>query len=278
MTMNIQTTITLNNGVAIPVLGLGVFQTGQGSETQNAVTWALEAGYRHIDTAAIYHNEEDVGIAIAKSGIPRREIFVTTKLWNDDHGYDKALKACDTSLKRLGMNYVDLYLIHWHSSWKVSETWRALIRLREEGKCRAIGVSNFVPRQIEKIIKDSGVAPAVNQVEFHPFLYQKGLLEYCRSKGIQIEAYSPLTRGKRLDHPVVVSIAQKYAKTPAQILIRWGLQHGLVVLPKSAQKDRIISNADVFDFEIDAGDMQSLDGLNENLRLIRPRWSPIEWW
>lgn len=276
--MNIQSTITLNNGVAIPVLGLGVFQTAQGSETQNAVSWALEAGYRHIDTAAIYHNEEDVGIAIAQSGIPRQDIFVTTKLWNDDHGYDKALKACDTSLNRLGLDYVDLYLIHWHASMKIRETWRALIRLREEGKCRAIGVSNFVPRQIEKIIKDSGVVPAVNQVEFHPFLYQKELLAYCRSKGIQIEAYSPLTRGKRLDHPVLNSVAQKYGKTPAQILIRWGLQHGLVVLPKSAHKERILSNADVFDFEIGEEDMQTLDGLNENLRLIRPRWSPIEWW
>ncbi len=269
--LNIETTITLNNGAEIPVFGLGTFRMKKAVETRSAILQALKAGYRHIDTAKIYENEKDLGKAIRESGIPREDIFVTTKLGNADHGYQKALKACEKSLKRLGLSYVDLYLIHWPVEGIRKETWRALGTLLVEGKCRAIGVSNYMIRHLEELLEDSSVIPAVNQVEFHPYLYQKDLLQFCREHNIQLETYCPLTRGKRLDDPKLRSLADHYSKTPAQILIRWALQHDLVVIPKSSNPGRILENADVFDFSISEEDMKTLDSFDENLRVS---WDP----
>jgi diketogulonate reductase-like aldo/keto reductase len=273
MQLTIQSSIRLNNGVEIPRLGLGVYQSAPGRITRRVVKYALKIGYRHIDTAYIYGNESDVGKALFESGIQREEVFITTKLWNTkDVGYDSALKACKESLQRLGLTYIDLYLIHWPVQGignNTREIWRAMIRLLREEKVRAIGVSNFSIDDLKQILNHSDVVPAVNQVEFHPFLYQKDLLSFCEKSGIQLEAYSPLTRGKRLDHPTIVDIAKKYDnKTPAQILIRWSLQHNLVVIPKSIHEDRILDNSQVFDFKLEEEDMKLLDSLNENLQTV----------
>ncbi len=273
MLFTIQSSIRLNNGVEIPRLGLGVYQTPPGRITQRVVRYALNIGYRHIDTAYIYGNESDIGKAVLESGIQREDVFVTTKLWNTDRvGYDYAIKACKQSLQRLGLTYIDLYLIHWpvHGINNNSiEVWKAMVHLLREGKARAIGVSNFSIDDLKQILNDSDVVPAVNQIEFHPFLYQKGLLSFCERNSIQLEAYSPLTRGRRLNHPHIVNIARKYDnKTPAQILIRWSLQHDLVVIPKSIHEERILENSQVFDFELRAEDMKFLDSLNENLQTV----------
>ena len=269
--LSIESTVKLNNNVRIPILGLGVYQIPPGRVTQNAVKFALSVGYRHFDTARIYGNEADVGEAVQKSGVPREQLFVTTKLWNSDQGYDSTLRACEASLKRLGFDYVDLYLIHFPVPEVRKESWRAMRTLLEKGKCRAVGVSNFTIPHLEDLLEEHGLTPAVNQVEFHPFLYQKNLLEYCQRKGIQVEAYSPLARGERLKHPRIVSLATKYSKTSAQIMIRWGLQHGLVVIPKSTREERIRENSQVFDFEISIEDIRSLDSLNEDRRF---NWDP----
>ena len=273
MDKTLTSTARLNNGVEIPYLGLGVYLAGPGAGTRNAVQHALQAGYRHIDTASSYGNEQEVGIALQKNRIPREEIFITTKLWNSDHGYDETIRACRESLRTLGLSYMDLYLIHWPVEKLRNETWKAMIALQEEGKCRAIGVSNYTIRHLEELLADSPVVPAVNQVEFSPFLYQKDLLDFCRSCGIQLEAYSPLTRGKKLNHPTITSIAGRYGKTPAQIMIRWPLQHNVVVIPKSANQRRIYENADVFDFEISSEDLALLDSLNEDFRVC---WDPSD--
>ncbi|HYZ49839.1 MAG TPA: aldo/keto reductase [Nitrososphaeraceae archaeon] len=273
MLFTIQSSIRLNNEVEIPRLGLGVYQSPPGRITERAVRYALNIGYRHIDTAYIYGNESDVGKAVLESGISREEVFITTKLWNTDQvGYDYAIKACKQSLQRLGLTYIDLYLIHWpvrginNNSIKI---WKAMVHLLQEGKVRAIGVSNFSIDDLKQILNDSDILPAVNQVEFHPFLYQKDLLSFCERNGIQLEAYSPLTRGMRLNHPTIVNTAKKYDnKTPAQILIRWSLQHNLVVIPKSILEQRILENSQVFDFELRAEDMKFLDSLNENLQTV----------
>ncbi len=271
MDKTLTSTARLNNGVELPYLGLGVYLVGPGAGTQNAVQYALEAGYRHIDTASLYGNEREVGTAVRNSRIPREEIFITTKLWNSDHGYDETIRACQESLRELGLTYIDLYLIHWPVENLRNETWKAMITLQEEGKCRAIGVSNYTIRHLEELLADSPVVPAVNQVEFSPFLYQKDLLDFCRSHGIQLEAYSPLTRGKKLNHPAITSIAGRYGKTAAQIMIRWALQHDVVVIPKSANQRRIYENADVFDFEISSEDLALLDSLNKDYRVD---WDP----
>lgn len=263
----LNSTVKLNNGVRMPLLGIGTWRSPPGKAEQ-AVLWALEAGYRHIDTAAIYKNEESVGAAIKKSGIPRKELFVTTKLWNDDHGDVEG--ALDASLKRLGLDYVDLYLMHWPVPER-EQSWKTLEKLYKAGKCRAIGVSNFTIRHLDSLLKAAKVVPAVNQVEFNPFLYQKELLEHCKSKGIQLEAYSPLAQGEKLKDKGVAAIAAKYGRSNAQVMIRWALQHGLVAIPKSVHRERIIENADVFGFEVSAADMKLLDSLNENLRLC---WDP----
>jgi methylglyoxal/glyoxal reductase len=273
MDLNLRSTLRLNNGVEIPRFGLGVFRAPRGEETRRAVVQALSAGYRHIDTARIYGNEKDVGNGVRDSGLPRSEIFVTTKLWNDDQGYDSTLRACERSLKDLGLEYVDLYLIHWPVQGKRLDSWRAMERLLADGKCRAIGVSNFTVRHLEELLEQSKVVPAVNQVEFSPFLYQEELLHSCQGQGIAVEAYSPLTKGQRLAHPTLVKMGKRHGKTPAQVLIRWCLQHGLIVIPKSTREERIRENADVFGFELSPEDMRVLDGLNENLRTS---WDPTD--
>ena len=269
--LSLQTRVKLNNGVEMPVLGLGVYQSPPGPVTEKAVSSALDIGYRHIDTARIYDNESDVGKALKQTKVARDEIFVTTKLWNSDQGYESTLRACNVSLRRLGVSSLDLYLIHWPVPKLRTESWKAMIDLLKQGKCRAIGVSNFKIDHLEDLLKRTDVVPAVNQVEFHPFLYQKSLLEYCDKNGIQLEAYAPLTRGERLDHPVVLDLARRYAKTSAQILIRWSLQHGIVVIPKSVKPERIRENSEVFDFDISEVDMRKLDSLNEDLRTC---WDP----
>ena len=269
--ITIDTRVKLNNGVEIPVFGLGTFQMRSGKETQQAVLYALEAGYRLIDTAQMYGNEEDVGQALRKSGITREEVFITTKLWNSEHGYQKALDACEESLKKLGSFYIDLYLIHWPVQGLRHETWKAMQTLLEKGKCRAIGVSNYMIRHLEELLDNSEAIPAVNQVEFSPYLYQKDLLEFCRSHDIQLESYSPLTKGHKLNDPKLVAIAAKYSKSPAQILIRWVLQKVVVVIPKSSRKERILENADVFDFKISLDDIRLLDSFNQSLRTS---WDP----
>jgi methylglyoxal/glyoxal reductase len=272
MILTIQSRIRLNNGVEIPQLGLGVYQSPPGKITQRVVRYALKIGYRHIDTAYIYGNESDVGKALRESDVQREEVFITTKLWNTNQvGYDSALQACKESLHRLGLTYVDLYLIHWpiQGISNSIEIWRAMVHLLREGKARAIGVSNYTIGDLKEILQDSDVVPAVNQVEFHPFLYQNDLLSFCEKNSIQLEAYSPLTRGKRLNNPTILAIAKKYGnKTPAEVLIRWSLQHNLIVIPKSVHEDRILENSQVFDFELGAEDMKLLDSLNENLQTV----------
>jgi diketogulonate reductase-like aldo/keto reductase len=291
MELNINSTIDLNDGQAIPRLGLGVWLISSGKSCESAVRAALDVGYRHIDTAAFYGNEESVGKAIRGSAITRDQIYVTTKLWNSAHG-DPA-KALERSLSKLKMDYVDLYLIHYPVAERL-RSWRVLKGLRASGKTRSIGVSNFTIRHLTELLAKSETVPAVNQVELHPYLYQRDLLEFCRKNHIVIEAYSPLTHGERLADPKLVAIARKYPtnlvsadvapsnapnkssqsarnKSTAQILIRWALQHDVVVIPKSANRQRIVEDADVFDFTISAEDMRTLDGFNENLRTC---WDP----
>lgn len=265
------TKVILNNGVEMPVFGLGTYLSGSSMETQNIISYALEIGYRHIDTARFYGNERDIGKAIQDSSVPREDIFVTTKLWNSDHGFNRALEAFKESLEDLGLDYVDLFLIHWPVQDLRNESWRALEKLHVEGKCRAIGVSNYTIGHLKELLDLSPVMPAVNQVEFHPFLYQKDLLEFCRSNNIQLESYSPLTKGRLLGDDRLSAIAQEYSKSPAQIFIRWTLQKAVIVIPKSSRKERIRENAEVFDFEISPDDMDRLDALHENLRVS---WDP----
>ncbi|ANY73224.1 glyoxal reductase [Paenibacillus ihbetae] len=256
---------TLNDGVKMPWLGLGVWKTKEGEEVIQSVKSAIAAGYRMIDTAAIYGNEEGVGQAIRESGVSRDELFITTKVWNDDQGYEKTLQAFETSRKKLGLEVVDLYLVHWPGRDKYLETWKALIHLQKEGLVRSIGVSNFQIRHLEHIIEETGVVPVVNQVELHPLLSQKELLAYARENNIVLEAWSPLMQGN-LDHPVLAQIAEKYGKTTAQVILRWDIQNGVIVIPKSIKEHRIRENANIFDFELSAEDMAAIDGLNENKR------------
>lgn len=274
MNYTFQSTVDLPGGVKMPILGLGTFLSEPGPTTRQAVVWALEVGYRHIDTARIYGNERDVGEGIRESGLPRAEVFVTTKVWNDDQGYDSTLMACETSLKRLGMDYVDLYLIHWPVPQKRRETWRALIRLWEEKMARAIGVSNFMIRHLDELLGTSDVVPAVNQVEISPFIQRKALVDYCRSKGIVVEAYSPLSRGQRLQDPRLVAMAKKYGKTPAQIALRWVIQKDIVAIPKSVHRERIIENAAIFDFNIGEEDMAEIARWDEHYSALDASWEP----
>jgi diketogulonate reductase-like aldo/keto reductase len=271
-TWTIDSTVTLAGGVQMPVLGLGVWQTGAGAETRTAVRAAIEVGYRLVDTARVYQNEADVGAAIRDSGVARDRIFVTTKLWNSDHGYDRTLRACDQSLARLGLEQVDLYLVHWPSPGR-RETWRAMEQLLADGKARAIGVSNYTVRHLEELLASCRTAPAVDQVEFNPFLHQRELLAFCRAHQVQLEAYGPLVRGHRMDHPVIAQVARKHGRTAAQVLVRWGIEQGLVTIPKSARPERIRENADVFGFALDAEDLAALGGLDEGYRTA---WDPTD--
>jgi methylglyoxal/glyoxal reductase len=269
--MDITSTLTLRNSVEMPRLGLGVWRAKAGSEVRDAVRWALEAGYRHVDTAHIYGNEQDVGRVLREGAVPREQLFVTTKLWNSDQGYASTKAALDASLGDLGLDYVDLYLMHWPVEAKRLESWRAMEELLAVGKTRAIGVSNFLERHLDELLERASVVPAVDQVEFSPFLYQRELLEYCRERGIQLEAYSPLTRGRRLDDARLTAVASLHGKSTAQVLIRWALQHDLVVIPKSVRRERVRANADVFDFELGADDMAALDALDEGRHFA---WDP----
>ena len=257
--------LPLKGGGAIPQVGLGVWQTPRGDVARNAVTAALKLGYRHVDTARIYGNERDVGAGLNDSGVARAEVFVTTKLWNDDQGFDSALRAFDASLARLGLDYVDLYLLHWPVAGRRLDSWRALERLHAEKRARAIGVSNFLVPHLEELLAQAEVAPAVNQIEVSPFLQQRETRDFCARHGIVVEAYSPLTHGQRLAHPVVTSVAARVGRSPAQVLLRWGIQSGMVVLPKSAREARIRENAAIFDFALDGDALAALDGCEEGL-------------
>lgn len=271
---NQQLYTTLNNGVKMPLLGLGVYDMYQ-KEAEQAVLWALETGYRLIDTAAMYQNETEIGNAVRQSNVARQDIFITTKVHDNDHGFDKTLRAFDVSLKKLGVDYIDLYLVHWPLKATRKETWKALERLYTEGVVRAIGVANYLVPFLEELETYSNIVPAVNQVEFSPYLYLKDLHEYCQNRQIQLQAYTPLIRGQKMNDPKLVALAQKYNKTAAQIILRWALQHGVSTIPKSANLKRIQENFDVFDFEISFEDMLLIDGFDENFRVVE---DPMDWW
>ncbi|WP_439024498.1 glyoxal/methylglyoxal reductase [Bacillus halotolerans] len=267
MATSLKDTVKLHNGVEMPWFGLGVFKVENGSEATESVKAAIKNGYRSIDTAAVYKNEEGVGIGIKESGVAREELFITSKVWNEDQGYDTTLAAFEKSLERLQLDYLDLYLIHWPGKDKYKDTWRALEKLYKDGKIRAIGVSNFQVHHLEELLKDAEIKPMVNQVEFHPRLTQKELRDYCKKQGIQLEAWSPLMQGQLLDNEVLTQFAVKYNKSVAQVILRWDLQHEVVTIPKSIKEHRIIENADIFDFELSQEDMDKIDALNQDERV-----------
>lgn len=271
MVKNLQDTTTLHNGVKMPWFGLGVFKVEEGPELVNAVKAAIKHGYRSIDTAAIYQNEEGVGQGIREgleeAGITREEIFVTSKVWNADLGYESTLAAYEKSLTKLGLEYLDLYLIHWPVEGKYKEAWRALETLYKEGKVKAIGVSNFQVHHLEDVIEAGDVKPMVNQVECHPRLTQKELQAFCKEQSIQLEAWSPLMQGELLDNETLQGIATKHGKSVAQVILRWDLQNGIVTIPKSTKEHRIVENSSVFDFELTDEEMTKIDGLNQNHRV-----------
>jgi len=264
--VDLSSRVKLNNGVEVPYLGLGMFESKDGEEAYNAAKWALETGYRHIDTAMIYGNEDSVGKAIKDSGIPRNEIFVTTKLWNEDMRQGKQLTAIDESLTRLGLDYVDLYLIHWPVRNVYVESWKKMEEIYKSGKAKAVGISNFNIHHIEDIMAVSDLVPAVNQCECSPELTQVELADYCMKKGILFEPWAPLGKAETLKRPEIIAMADKYGKTPAQVILRWGLQRGFINIPKSSNKSRIQENAGIFDFELDNTDFQALFTLNADKR------------
>jgi len=266
MQTSLKDTIKLSNGVEMPWIGLGVFKVNDGDEVVQSVKAALRNGYKSIDTAAIYGNEEGVGQAIKESNIPREELFITTKLWNSDQGYESTLNAFETSLKKLDLDYLDLYLIHWPGKDQYKETWKAFEKLYKDGRVRAIGVSNFQIHHLEELISSSEIKPMVNQVEYHPHLTQIELLSFCKKEGIQLEAWSPLKQGQLLHDPVLEEIARKHNKSVAQIILRWDLQNGVVTIPKSIKEHRIIENANLFDFHLENEDMERISGLNIDSR------------
>ncbi|RDX45701.1 Aldo/keto reductase [Lentinus brumalis] len=272
-TLSLRTTVRLPSGYEMPILGLGVFEN---DECAPACLAALQCGYRHIDTARYYKNEAQVGQAVRESGIPREEIFVTSKIYHPEHGYENTLAALQDSLDKFGCNYFDLYLIHSGLSGKEKrlETWRALIDARNAGKIKSIGVSNYGPQHIEEIRAAGLELPAVNQIELHPFCQQRPIVKYCREQGIVVQAYSPLVQG-RLDDPVLLRLAEKHGKDAAQIAIRWSLQHGHVPLPKSARPERILSNSQVFDFELSEEDMAAIDALDRG-KEGAITWNPVD--
>lgn len=264
--------LVLNNGVEIPLIGFGTYKM-HGAELEKAIEVGLEAGYRHFDTAALYGNEEEIGNVLKNVGVKREDIFITTKVWNDDQGYDKTMNAIDVSLDKLQTDYVDLYLVHWPIPEKRAATWDAMIQLYDDRKARSIGVSNYTSKHIDELMKKSSITPVVNQIEITPFLYQKELAEKCESYDIKIQAHSPLVRGSQMNNPVLVEVAEKFGKSTAQVLIRWSLDKGFVVLPKSSNPERIKSNIDVFDFELTDEDISKIDSLNNNMRIS---WDPSE--
>ncbi len=258
-----RTTVFLNNDREMPLLGLGVYKT-EDSEAETAINAAVKAGYRLIDTASVYKNEESIGKAIAKCGIPRKDLFITSKVWNTAQRLGDIDGALYRSLERLKLDYVDLYLIHWPVPGCYLGTWQALEKILDSGRALSIGVSNFQIHHLEELKKVSGIIPAVNQIECHPLCYPKELIEYCESEGIQVQAYAPLARGAYFDNDVMCVLATKYARTPAQIGLRWAIQKGISVIPKSVHPDRIASNGNVFDFTIEDEDMAIIDTLDED--------------
>jgi len=263
---DIKGTVKLANGIGMPYFGLGVFRTNEGKEVENSVRWALETGYRHIDTAAIYMNEKGVGNAIKASGIPRSELFITTKVWNENQRNGTVMEGFEDSLKLLQTNYVDLYLIHWPVKKKYTATWKVMEQIYDSGRAKAIGVSNFLTHHLEDIFGIADINPMVNQVECHPYLVQQPLIDFCKSHNIVYEAWSPIMRGAVNNIPLFVELSDKYKKTPVQIVLRWDLQKGIVTIPKSVHKDRIESNARIFDFELSAEDIKRIDSLDKNTR------------
>lgn len=264
--MNLQSTKTLTNGIEMPRLGLGVYKMTKREETLQAIDKALKVGYRAIDTASLYGNEEEVGEAIRNAGIAREEIFVTTKVWNSDHGYDATLRAFEGSLKKLNLDYIDLYLTHWAVPETFEETYRAIERLYDEKLIRATGVSNHHEHHLEKLLAKANVAPMVNQVELHPYLQQDALKAFCREHQIAITAWSPLGRGGVLNDPAILEISQEVGKTAAQVVLRWHLQNDTIIIPKSVTPSRIEENAQIFDFELTPKQMDKLQSLNRNQR------------
>jgi diketogulonate reductase-like aldo/keto reductase len=262
-------TIKLNAGGSIPGVGFGTWQINSQDETKEAVKTALDIGYRLIDTAKIYGNEEGVGAGIKESKLPREELFITTKLWNSDQGYESALDAFEGSLKRLGLQYIDLYLIHWPATEKRDESWKALQEIYSQGRAKNIGVSNYTVRHLKQLLENSDVVPAVNQVEFHPFIYeeQEEVLEFCKQKGIIVEAYSPLARARQMGNTILHAVAEHHGKTIAQVMLRWALQHGTVPIPKSTNPSRIKENFKIFDFELSNEEMSTINGLSSGGRV-----------
>lgn len=267
MKLALNDTALLNNGVRMPSLGLGTYQAEQGDETEKAILDAFELGYRHIDTAKIYRNEETVGRAFRVSGLRREEVFITSKVWNDDQRTGNIAGAMEDTLKRLNLDYVDLYLVHWPVVGKFVDTWRVLEDLNRQGKCRAIGVSNFNIGHLDQLAHASRVTPAVNQVEWHPWLQQPQLIERCRQAGIVVEAWAPLIKGKVNEIPEIVAIAKRHQKTPAQVTLRWGLQQRVVMIPKSVRRERISENADLYDFTLSEEEMRAMAKLDQAKRI-----------
>ncbi|WP_264736723.1 aldo/keto reductase [Cytobacillus firmus] len=262
----ISSTLTLHNGVDMPQFGLGVYKVEEGQQVEDTLKNAINIGYRLIDTAAFYENEEGVGRAIKESGVPREELFITTKVWNTDQGYEQTLNAFERSLKKLGLEYIDLYLIHWPVKEKYLETWRALEKLYRDGKVRAIGVSNFQIHHLKDIMENSAEKPAVNQVELHPLLSQEELREFCDEHNIKVQAWSPIARGRVLEDPAIKEIADGHGKSSAQVILRWHLQNGMIIIPKSVKEERLRENANIFDFELTEEEMRQMNTLNKNQR------------
>jgi methylglyoxal/glyoxal reductase len=267
MALTIHSTANLYNGVEMPWMGIGVHRAGAGQEVVDAIKCALQTGYRSIDTAAFYQNEHRVGQAVAESSVPREEIFITSKVWNTDQGYHSTIKAFETSLEKLQIGYLDLYLIHWPQPGTTFDTWKAMEELYEKGKIRAIGVSNFTPCHLKLLMENSRIKPMVNQVEFHPELVQPELLEFCKKNRIQLEAWRPIMKGRVNEIALLQELAVKYGKSPVQVVLRWDLQKGVVTIPKSVTPERIISNTNIFDFELTEEDVARIDKLDKNVRL-----------
>lgn len=258
---------TLKNGVEMPIIGLGVYKAEDGDQVKDAILAAIDAGYRHIDTASFYGNEKGVGEAIRASDVPRESLFITTKVWNDDLGYEETLKAFEISMDNLGLDYLDLYLIHWPIEGRYTEAWKAMEKLYADGRVKAIGVSNFHRQHLEEVFSMCRVKPMVNQLEYHPHLAQKEMHEFCKMHGIQLEAWAPLKRGGLFEEPIIQALVEKHGKTPAQIILRWDIQNRVSTIPKSVTPSRIQENIDVFDFELSDADMKKIDSLDSNQRM-----------